>query len=74
MNLSSGLIPTEKAKEDILKSYKMRKLDFARFVEEKNCYHTVSFYDPTKQNKLKSFNAREMGKKRGNQSVCCKSK
>ena len=53
MSLSSGLIPIEKAKEDILKAYKIRKLDFERFVEERICAHTVSFYDPINRTSLK---------------------
>ena len=57
------LIPKQKAKEDILKVYKKRKLGFERFAEEKICSHTISFSDPIKQNKLKSFNTKEMVKK-----------
>ena len=64
MSLSSRLIPTEKAKEDILKAYKIGKLGFEVFVEERICSHTVSFYDPIKQNNLKSFNTTETGKKK----------
>lgn len=63
MSLSSGLIPTEKPKEDILKAYRIRKLGFKRFVEEIIFSHTISFYDPIKQNKLKLFNTMKTGKK-----------
>ena len=45
VSLSSGLIPTEKAKEDILQAYRIRKLGFKRFVEEIIFSHTISFYD-----------------------------
>ena len=42
------LIPKQKAKEDILKVYKKRKLGFERFAEEKIWSHTISFSDPIK--------------------------
>ena len=64
MGLSFGLISTEKTKEDILKAYKIGKLGFERFVEERTCSYTASFYDPIKQNKLESFNTRKWVKKR----------
>ena len=57
------MIPTEKAKEDILKAYKIGKLGFERFVEERVFSHNVSLYDPIKQNNLKSFITREKDKK-----------
>lgn len=60
---SSALIPTEKANEDILNAYKLGKLGFERFLEERICSHNISLYDPIKQNKLKSFNMTEKGKK-----------
>ena len=64
MSLSSRLITSEKAKKDILKTYKIWKLGFERFVEGRICSDTVSFYDSIKQNKLESFNARKRVKKR----------
>ena len=39
-----------------LKAYKIGRPGFERFVEERIFPYTVSFYDPIKQNKLKSFN------------------
>ena len=64
MSLSSRLITLEKAKKDILKTYKIWKLGFERFVEERICSDTVSFYDSIKQNKLESLNTRKRVKKR----------
>ncbi len=43
----------QKIKEDIPKNYNIGKQYFKGFVEERICAHTVSFYDPIKQNWLK---------------------